>query len=225
VGKSWKFQNALRTIVGVVKDSGANLIIDSSSVEAYTPIEPAQVDSSAIIVHVRENPASFTRAAPSVGQSTGERLRVESMLQAREIKVEGEQKLIMVVLSLGLIATALAASGMFAMIAFSVAQRTREIGIRMAIGATPGHVLRSVLGQTYAPVLVGMVTGTAAGSALGKIIKSLVWIQLDRLVDNPLDISGFALGLAAFLAIAFLATLYPALKALRIDPSSTLRYD
>ena len=225
LGKTWQLAKAVRTIVGVVKDSGANLIIDSSSVEAYTPIEPSQVDSSAIIVHVKGNPAPFIRAVPSIGQSMGEQLGIVSMLQAREFALEGAQKMTMISLSLGLIATVLAASGMFAMVAFSVAQRTREIGIRMAIGARPRHVLHSVLDQTYAPVLVGMVAGTAAGAALGKLVKSMIWMQVERIVDNPLDISGFALGLAAFLAVAFLAILSPALKAVRIDPSSTLRYE
>jgi predicted permease len=225
VGKSWQFNKALHTVVGVAKDSGANLIVESNSVEAYTPIEPLYVDLSAMIVHVKGNPTPFIRAVPSIGQSMGEPLSVVSMPQAREFTLEGQQKLIMIILSLGMIATLLAASGMFAMVAFSVAQRTREIGIRMAIGAGPRNVLRGVLDQTYAPVLVGMIAGTAAGAALGKVVKSMVWMQLERIVDNPLDISGFALGLAAFLAIAFLATLSPALKALRIDPSSTLRYE
>jgi len=147
VGKSWQFENALRTIIGVVKDSGANLVIDSRSVEAYLPIRPSRADSTALIVHVRGNPAPLIRAVPSLGQSTGEQLGIVSMLQGRENVLDSEQKLIMVILSLGLIATLLAASGMFAMVAFSVAQRTREIGIRMAIGAGPGHVLRSVLDQ------------------------------------------------------------------------------
>jgi hypothetical protein len=220
VGKSWQFRNALRTVVGVVKDSGANLIIDSSSVEAYLPIQPASADTSAIIAHIRGNPAPLIRAVPSLGESMGEQLGIVSMLQRRENALDSEQKLITIIVSLGLIATVLAASGVFATVAFSVAQRTREIGIRMAVGACPRHVLRSVLDQTYPPVLVGMVAGTAAGAALGRAVKSIVWM-----LNNPLDLSGFAVGLAAFLAIAFLATLSPALKTLRIDPSSTLRYE
>lgn len=137
VGKSWQFRNAIRTVVGVVKDSGANLINDSSSVEASLPIEPASADTSAIIVHIRGNPAPLIRDVPSLGESMGEQLGIISMLQRRANALDSEQKLITIILSLGLIATLLAASGVFATVAFSVAQRTREIGIRVARRCLP----------------------------------------------------------------------------------------
>jgi ABC-type lipoprotein release transport system permease subunit len=65
-----------------------------------------------------------------------------------------------------------------------------------------------------------MIAGAVLGVAVGKLVRSIVPI-----IDTPLDPSGFAAGLAAFLFIAFLATLSPALKALRIDPASALRYE
>jgi putative ABC transport system permease protein len=109
---------------------------------------------------------------------------------------------------------------MFALVAFAVAQRTREIGIRMAIGAGPSAILKALVDQNVGPVIFGVVAGTAAGIGLGKIVRGLVFIPL-----NPLDWAGFASGIAAFCVIAALATLAPALKALRIDPASTLRSD
>jgi ABC-type antimicrobial peptide transport system permease subunit len=107
---------------------------------------------------------------------------------------------------------------MFAMVAFTVAQRTKEIGIRMAIGARALDVLRAVFSQNLAPVALGMAVGTALGIAVGKLFGSMVEARI-----NTLDPLGFAMGLAAFSAIAVLATWSPAVKALRIDPSNTLR--
>ena len=104
------------------------------------------------------------------------------------------------------------------MVAFTVAQRTREFGIRMAVGARPRNILQALFSQAYGPVGTGLAIGAALGAVLGKMIRSLV-----EIIDNPLDPVGFAAGLAAFLLIATLATLSPALRALRIDPSSTLR--
>jgi predicted permease len=220
VGKSWQFENARRTVVGVVKDSGANLVVDSLSVEAYIPIEPSRVDQSAVIVHIKGDPSRFIRAVPAMSASMGGQVTVLSMAARREDTLDSGRKLISVLASLGLIATVLAAAGMFAMVAFAVAQRTREIGIRMAIGARPSDILRTLLYQNYAPIGFGMMAGTALGIGLGMVARSII-----EIVDSPLDPPGFAAGLAAFLLIAALAVLSPALKALRIDPSSTLRYE
>ncbi len=222
VGKRWLFENSQRTVVGVVKDSGANLVVDGQSVEAYIPIEPSRVDQTAIIVHVKGDPSQFIRAVPALSASMGQQVTVLSMAAQRENVLDEQRKMVSVLGSLGLIATVLAAAGMFAMIAFAVAQRTREIGIRIAIGARPRNILQALLGQTYAPVAIGMAAGTIAGIALGMVAKSIAVIDM---VDGPIDPLGFAAGLAAFLLIAVLAILSPALKALRIDPSSTLRYE
>jgi predicted permease len=220
VGKSWLFEDSQRTVVGVVKDSGANLIVDSQSVEAYIPIEPSRVDQSALIVHVKGDPSQFIRAVPAMSASLGQQVTVLSMATQREDTLDTLRKVITVLASLGLLATVLAAAGMFAMVAFAVAQRTREIGIRVAIGARPGNILQALLDQTYAPVAIGMMAGTALGIVVAKLAK-----HTGDIIDSPLDPLGFAAGLAAFLLIAVLAILSPALKALRIDPSTTLRYD
>lgn len=220
IGKSWQFQSSRRTVVGIVKDSGANLVVDSQSVEAYLPIDPAQADFSAIVLHAKGDLAGLIRAIPAMSASMGEQVSIVPMVQSRENVLDALQKTITTVLSLGLIAAILAAAGMFAMVAFAVAQRTREIGIRIALGARPHDVLDSALDRMYLPVFTGMIAGAVLGVAVGRVVRSMVPI-----IDTPLDPSGFAAGLAAFLVIAFLATLSPALKALRIDPASTLRYE
>jgi putative ABC transport system permease protein len=173
-----------------------------------------------VIVHIKGDPSRFIRAVPAMSASMGEQVTVLSMAARREDTLDSGRKLISVLASLGLIATVLAAAGMFAMVAFAVAQRTREIGIRMAIGARPSDILRTLLYQNYAPIGFGMMAGTALGIGLGMVARSII-----EIVDSPLDPPGFAAGLAAFLVIAALAVLSPALKALRIDPSSTLRYE
>ena len=220
VGKSWQFEGSMRTVVGIVKDSGANLIVDGQSVEAYLPVDPAQADFSAVIIHAKGGLTGLIRAIPALSASMGEQVSVAPMIQSRENVLDALEKTITLVLSLGLIAAILAAAGMFAMVAFVVAQRTREIGIRVAVGARPHDVLHTVLDRTYMPVFIGMIAGAVLGVAVGKVVRSMIPI-----IDTPLDPSGFALGLVAFLVIALLATLSPALKALRVDPASTLRHE
>jgi putative ABC transport system permease protein len=219
VGKVWNIENARRTIVGVVLDSGANQIVDGQSVEAYVPIEDARADTIGLIVHSRDLP-NLLREVPRVAALSREQLGAISMRSTRDRALDAQEKIITVLGSLGVAAAALAAAGMFAMVAFTVAQRTREIGIRMAIGARGKDVIRVVLAGNLGAVLTGMSVGTAMGGAMGQIARSRV-----ELVQNPLDPLGFALGLGAFLLTALLATLAPAIQALRIDPSSTLRME
>lgn len=123
--------------------------------------------------------------------------------------------------SLGLIATLLSFTGMFALLAFAVAQRTREIGIRIAVGARPGDIIRALLRQHTPPVVSGAVLGILLAIALGRVERSLIYIP----GVQAFDLVGFIGGLACFAIIAVLATLSPVLKALRIDPSATLRHE
>jgi ABC-type antimicrobial peptide transport system permease subunit len=140
------------------------------------------------------------------------------MRESREGALDGYRKIMTVVGSLGTIATALAAVGMFALVAFAVAQRRREIGIRMAIGAGPRDILRALLAQNAAPVAIGALAGTLLSVVMGRLAQGP-----NSMLDKALDPVGFAVGLGAFALIAVLATLSPALRALRVDPSSTLR--
>jgi len=117
------------------------------------------------------------------------------------------------------VASALAAAGMFALIAFAVAQRKRELGIRIAIGATSHHILAVLLSQNVRPWALGAVAGSILAAVLSRLVRSMVMLQ-NR---DTVDIVGFAAGLACFVLIAALATLSPAIRALRIDPSTTLR--
>ena len=220
VGKTWNFKNALRTVVGVVKDSGANLIADSESVEAYIPDTGEWIDRAALILHTKGDPAPLMRGIVQAGSTGGEPVGAELMRSSHEQAIDNQLRLLTIIGSLSAIATALAAAGMFALVAFAVAQRTREIGIRMAIGAGPSAILKALADQNVSPVVIGIAVGTAAGISLGKIVRGMAFLPV-----NPLDAGGFVSGIAGFCVIAALATLAPALKALRIDPAATLRSD
>ena len=221
IGKTWNFGPTPSTIVGIVKDSGANLLADSDSIEIYLPIDAASVERSALILRAKGDPSPLLRSIQAAGDSAGEPVSSILMRTTREQSLDGQRKMITVIGSLGTLATLLAAAGMFALLAFAVAQRTREIGIRMAIGASPGDIVRSLVTQHAAAVVSGAVLGIILALALGRIARSLKYIPGGQEIDPV----GFGIGLLCFGLIAGLATLSPVLKALRIDPSSTLRYE
>ena len=119
----------------------------------------------------------------------------------------------------GALGLALGAAGIFSLISYSVARRTHEIGIRMALGAERGAVLSLVLASGARPVLSGMLTGLAGTIVLVRLLRSEVF-QVPA--TDPVALGGALVVLAA---AAFLACLLPARRAAHLDPMAALRQD
>jgi putative ABC transport system permease protein len=202
-----------------VKDSGANLVADAASVEAYLPLETPQIAKCGLILRTRSDPGPVARMIPTAAESTGETVSAILMRSSRENMLDVYRRMVTLIGSVGFIASALAAAGMFALVAFTVAQRKRELGIRMAMGARAGHILSALLRQNIRPMALGVAAGVVLAIGLGRLVRSQIPMQ----THDAVDLAGFAAGLAAFAVIALLATLSPAARALRIDPSATLR--
>jgi len=111
----------------------------------------------------------------------------------------------------------LAMVGIYGVIAYSVAQRTQELGIRMALGADPGDVLKLVVGQGLGLTLTGIAIGLAGAFALTRLMSSLLY------QTSATDPIAFAVSALLFTAVALLASYLPARRATRIDPTDALR--
>jgi putative ABC transport system permease protein len=117
------------------------------------------------------------------------------------------------------IAVALAAIGIFGVMAYAVTQRTREIAVRMALGANRRQVLAHVLGQSVVATVVGILLGLAGGAALTRYLDQLLFGL------SALDPATFAAVALLFFAIALVAAFVPARRATRIEPATSLRLD
>jgi ABC-type antimicrobial peptide transport system permease subunit len=113
----------------------------------------------------------------------------------------------------------LASLGIYGVVSHSVAQRTNEMGVRMALGARPAAIRRMVLRQSLLPVAFGLAAGVSASMALGRLLGSLLF---GVSTGDPVTILG-VVGL--LIAVAAAATIIPARRATHVDPVTALRYE
>ncbi len=168
-------------------------------------------DPAASIKSIRAEVAQFDPNVPVFEIQTMEEARASDSADLRGIAV--------VLTAFAMIAALLAAVGIYAVISFSVSQRTHEIGVRLALGARHGDVFRQIVGQGMRPVLVGIVAGIAAALFLARLISSLLYGVRP---SDPLTLLTVALLLAA---VAAAASFIPARRATQVDPMIALRYE
>jgi putative ABC transport system permease protein len=143
--------------------------------------------------------------------------QIKTIDDLRGQKLTSQRFMMWLVAGLGLIALVLAGVGLQGLIASSVSERTRELGIRLALGATGRQVVLGVVRPGLTLAIVGVAIGGAGAVAAVRLLRSYLWgVQ-------PTDPVTFAVVIGGLLAIAFLASLVPALRVLGLDPASTLR--
>jgi ABC-type antimicrobial peptide transport system permease subunit len=123
----------------------------------------------------------------------------------------------MLAIAFGGLGTLLAAIGLYGVIAFSVARRTREIGVRMAIGANPRDVLAMVMRQGFSIVLIGLIAGSLLAAGAASALRGVLY------GITPFDPIAWGLAMTAMIAAAGFANLIPARRAMRVDPMTALR--
>jgi predicted permease len=176
----------------------------SVAIRTAGPVAPA-------VATVRRTMSGIDRMLPLIDLKT-QQVQIDEQL--------GLERLFAWLVSLfGGIALALACVGLYGLVSASVVQRTREIGVRMALGAGRGAVLRMLLGQTALTACAGLMAGMGAAWAFTRVVES----QLFGV--KPHDAASLALAAGVVVAIALAAALWPAHKATRIDPVKTLRYE
>ena len=142
---------------------------------------------------------------------------VRSMSAVRASATASERFLMVLASMLGVASMLLAALGIHGLISSSITERTREIGIRMALGSTAAQAIRALAWPGIAMTMIGIVAGSVLARALTRYITSLLWgVQ-------PTDAATFGIAGGLLLAVAIVASLLPALRILRLDPAQTLR--
>lgn len=143
---------------------------------------------------------------------------VQTMDDLVEAEVGQRRVVVRLLGSFAGVAVLLAMIGIYGVIAYSVAQRTQEVGIRRALGAQRGDILRLVVGQGLALALAGVTLGIGGALALTRVLKDLLFHVS---ATDPATFAGIAV---LFILVALAASYFPAQRAARIDPMSALRF-
>jgi predicted permease len=209
-------------IVGLVPDSRYAEVRDAAPPQLFRPYRQDPPGSMTFYIRTTLDPAQVLQNVRPLISRLDANLPVEATLTMRQQIDENltpDRIVGKLSASFALLATLLAAVGLYGVLAYSVSQRTKEIGLRVALGAEPSHVRRMVLRQTVLMLGVGTVIGLAIGIGFGQLAESLLF-ELKGYDPAVLVIAAGVLTLVALAASAL-----PAYRASRIDPMKALRYE
>jgi predicted permease len=223
LGKRFKFfgDEDYSTIVGIAKNAKYNGVAENPIPFIYTPLRQNYSPAAALHVRAATDAASLAPAVRALVQELDPTL---SVFNIRTLEAQVEQSLaplrinVIMLATFGTLALLLAAIGLYGVASYSVSQRTREIGVRMALGARPASVLKLVLGQGLALVGIGLAVGLAAAFLLARAVPQDLLPNVST--SDPMTFASTSIILGI---VALLASYIPARRATKIDPLIALR--
>ena len=227
IGERISFDNAADsttwlTIVGVVGSTRLEGVGLETYAQAFTPLFQSPVPYVYVVARTAGDPLALSATLRREVAALDPTLPVANVMSMdqRAASSVAQYKLNSVIVTLfAAVALVLASIGIYAVISYAVAQRTREIGIRMALGAAQSHVLRLVVRDGMAPALIGVAVGGAGALGITRLMRSLLY---GVSATDPVVFVSVATMLAV---VAFAACLLPARRAARVDPNVALRND
>jgi predicted permease len=213
-------QQSWITILGVIGDVHHVAIDTPPRPEVYRPYAQGPLGSPFLVMRVDGDPTALLAAMSAAVRSVNPEMPAYNVFSMRELvrrSTEQRRFVMTLLLTFALAALLLAAVGIYGVTAQLVAQRTREIGLRMALGATPAAALRMVMATAARLALAGVLSGSLAGAALARLARGLLYHV------SPLDPLVFTVAATLLVAVAMMACLGPAMRATRIAPMVALR--
>jgi putative ABC transport system permease protein len=211
---------AWRQVVGVIADIKFEGVTEDTTMQVYMPFAQETTGDFTLALRTAVDPASMRSAVESVVSSISRDMPASLVRTMEEVLDQSiaRQRMALLVLSVfAAVALVLAASGLYGLVAHSVTERTHEIGVRMALGAERGDVIRLVIGHGLSMTLAGIVAGVAGAAALSTSLEGLVFGV------RPMDPVTFAAVVVMLLGVSLAACYVPAHRATRIAPTSALR--
>jgi macrolide transport system ATP-binding/permease protein len=222
LGCDVKRPRTVAEVVGVAKDAKYGSLEEQPQPFVYQPLTQAWVGFVALIVETAGDPGAFTSGLRGILRSLDPNLRIYEVRTLGQYAEESLWKIrwqASLLGAFGLLALVLAAVGLYGVVAYTVAQRTREIGIRIAMGAQRADVLWMVLWRGLRLTALGIAIGTLLSAASTRMLGSLLYGM------SPLDPVSFTVAALGWIAVAMLASYMPARRAMGVDPVAALRWE
>jgi predicted permease len=220
VGQRVKVTDRWLEIVGIAKNSNYRTKLEPPMPFLYVPLRQNWGVQNTLLVRTRETPGALLNALSREVHALDANLapRMPSRMQEQVDQMSYSQRLAVTLVAVfGTMALFLAAIGLYAVMSYSVSQGTRELGLRMALGADAGSVLRLVLSRGLRLTTAGIVFGAIAALVLTRLMSNLLYKV------SPRDPIVFGSALVVLIAVALIACFLPARRATRIDPVRALR--
>ena len=222
IGRQLKFGPFFREVTGVVSNIRTRGLDEPAVEQMYLPMAEQPQPYAAIVAHGTASTQALLgeiRDAVRAVDAAEPVYALQSMDDVIDATVAPRRTNTVLLTIFGLTALLLAGVGVYAVLSYGVTQRTREIGVRVALGAQPRDVVRLVAGQGTVLAGAGITLGLAGAYALSRLLASILYGV------NPHDVRVFAAAPATLAVIAVAAIVVPALRASRVDPLTALRQD
>ena len=226
-GKAGRGPDIAWQVVGVVNDEkvggkGGGIGLDEDIPVVYVTFYQNPGIGNSLVVRSAVNPLVLSEAIEQAIWQVNNNQAVTNIETLEEIKSESvapaRLRTALLAIFAG-IALLLAAIGIYGVVSYSVAQRVREMAIRVAVGASPGDLLKLVIGRTMLLVLIGLALGAGAAVALTRVLASLLY------ETSPTDPMTWVITGAMLGAVALLACYFPARRVTKVDPLTVLRFE
>jgi predicted permease len=222
IGQQIRFWGTNWLVVGIVGNERFHGIAKAPPIGGYAPLAQTRLATLALMVRTTTNPVEMESAVRTAIREVDPELAVFGLEPLRDTVVNslGAQRFMALLLGLfGLLALVLAAVGVHGVLTYLVAQRTREIGVRMALGATSGRVTNLVVGQGARVVAIGLVAGLAAALVLSRSLSGLLFGV------TPTDPPTLVAVLLVIGLVAGISIWLPARRAVRVNPLTAIRQE
>lgn len=209
------------TVVGVVGDARLNALNDDDAVEEYWTAHADDIPDMSMVVKIAGAPESLAPMAKSIAESLDPKIfpEIRPLKSLFRESVWVVEKIAMLVSLIGMVAVLLAGVGIIGLVGYTVRQRSKEIAIRLALGAERAQVLTAVLRQFLWPLAAGLLAGAGVAAGASRVLRKVLYG-----VSN-LDPASYAAAVVLVIGIAGLAALLPARRVLQLNLAKVLHYE